>query len=125
MRSKTLTCAASAALLAVGLVGCAPESGANRTDGTLFEVGIPADFTFATTQGLTVVGAGDPAALGETLAEIRLADGSLVHRGPLVTPVQLSIPTAVQSLQVTLRSNTNEAVLDVPVVDGQAVVEID
>lgn len=124
MDTKRLITGAAAALLACGLMGC--EAGGERPNAqaTLDDVQIPADFTFATTKGLTVVAEGDPARLTETMAEVRLANGELVHRGTLVAPIQLAIPLSTQKLQVSLRSNTHEATVEVPVVDGRAVVEV-
>jgi len=125
MNVKRLINGAAGALLACGLMGCEAGGEDQASERTLFETQIPEDFTFATTKGLTVTAEGDPAGIAQTLAEIRIGDGELVHRGPLLAPVQLAIPLSVESLQVTLRSNTHESVVDVPVVHGRAVIEMD
>ncbi len=125
MNVKRMINGAAGALLACGLMGCAAGGEDQASEQTLFDTQIPGDFTFATTKGLTVTAQGDPAGIAQTLAEIRIGDGELVHRGPLLAPVQLAIPRSVDSLQVTLRSNTHESVVDVPVVHGRAVIEMD
>jgi hypothetical protein len=108
------------------LAGCAVgnESEAPVAD-SLLEVEIPEDFTFATSRGLTVRATGDASVIAETLAEIRLADGELIHRGPLSSAVELAVPTAAQRLQITLRSARGERTLEVPVVGPEAVVAVD
>lgn len=125
MNVKQLINGAAGALLVCGLAGCAAGGEDQASERTLFDTQIPEDFTFATTKGLTVTADGDPAGIAQTLAEIRIGDGELVHRGPLLAPVQLAIPRSVDTLQVTLRSNTYESVVEVPVVDGRAVIEMD
>lgn len=125
MSIKRLITGAAGALLAAGLLGCNVGGPDQTSETSLLDVQIPEDFTFATTKGLTLTALGDPVALRETLAEIRLASGELVHKGALAVPVELAIPRATQSLQVTLRSNTNESVVLVPVVDGRAVINVD
>lgn len=125
MKMKRLITGAAGALLATGLLGCNVGGPEQASETSLLDVQIPEDFTFATTKGLTVTAHGDPAALRETLAEIRLASGELVHQGALVVPVELAIPRVTQNLQVTLRSNTSESVVLVPVVNGRAVINLD
>jgi hypothetical protein len=92
---------------------------------SLLEVEIPEDFTFATSRGLTVRATGDAAAIAETLAEVRLADGELVHRGPLTSAIELAVPTAASQLSITLRSARGERTLTVPVSGPEAVVEVE
>ncbi len=108
------------------LAGCA-VGGSDEAPaaGSLLEVEIPADFTFATSRGLTVRAAGDAQVVASTLAEVRLAGGELIHRGPLTSPVELAIPTAATALEVTLRSAQGERTVQVPVRGAEAVVTVE
>jgi hypothetical protein len=112
--------------LGASLAGCAVGSeGEAPVADSLLEVEIPEDFTFATSRGLTVRATGDAAAIAETLAEVRLADGELIHRGPLTSAVELAVPTAASQLSITLRSARGERTLTVPVSGPEAVVEVE
>jgi hypothetical protein len=108
------------------LAGCA-VGGSDEAPAadSLLEVEIPADFTFATSRGLTVRAAGDAQVVAATLAEVRLAGGELIHRGPLTSPVELAIPTAATGLEVTLRSARGERTVQVPVRGAEAVVTVE
>jgi hypothetical protein len=113
-------------LLSAGMTACAVggESEAPVAD-SLLEVQIPEDFTFATSRGLTVRATGDASVIAETLAEVRLADGELVHRGPLTSAIELAVPTAAERLSITLRSARGERTLEVPVAGPEAVIAVD
>jgi len=112
--------------ISFGLFGCAVggEQEAPVAD-SLLEVEIPEDFTFATSRGLTVRASGEASVVAGTLAEIRLADGELIHRGPLTSAVELAVPTAASQLSITLRSARGERTLTVPVAGPEAVVEVE
>ncbi len=113
-------------VLVAGLAGCAVGApGEAPQADSLLEVEIPADFTFATSRGLTVRASGDAQAIAATLAEVRLPGGDLVHRGPLTSPVELAIPTAAGALEVTLRSARGERTVQVPVAGPEAVVTVE
>jgi len=116
----------AAALVAFGAAACAVgEQAEAPVADSLLEVEIPEDFTFATSRGLTVRATGDASVITETLAEIRLADGELVHRGPLSSAVELAVPTAAERLSITLRSARGERTLEVPVAGPEAVVTVE
>lgn len=113
----------SLAGLAAGCAVSGPEEA--RAPSSLLEVEIPEDFTFATARPLAVRAEGDAALIADTLADVRLPSGDLVHRGPLALAVELSIPTAVEHLAVTLRSPAGERTLEVPVNGAEAVVVVE
>ena len=112
--------------LALMLSGCAPGSGEEAPSPTsLLDVEIPADFTFATTKGLTVRGEGDATKLASTLAEVRLPNGELLHRGPLSMAIALAVPTAAQTLTVVLRGPDGERTETVAATGAEAVVTVE
>ena len=112
--------------LGLALAGCA-VGGTEEAPvaDSLLEVEIPGDFTFATSRGLTVRATGDADAIAGTLAEIRLAGGELIHRGPLTSAVELAVPTAATGLEVTLRSARGERTLQVPVSGPEATISVE
>jgi hypothetical protein len=114
----------AAALLLAAAAACAEAQGPSAS-GALEAVEIPADFTFATAQGLVVRAEGDPLRVAQIMAEVRLPDGELLHQGPLAAPVALSVPAAVSTLQVVLRTPEGERAVEVPVVGAEAVVEVE
>ena len=117
--SATLGCLALAGACAVEPSGSqAPQAE------SLLDVQIAEDFTFATSRGLAVRAEGDPARVAETLAEVRLPDGQLVHRGSLASAVELAVPTWAESLEVTLRSGSGEQVTEIRISGGEAVVSV-
>jgi hypothetical protein len=105
--------------------GLACEGAEPAAPGSLLDVPVPADFTFATSRGLTVRAVGDAARIAATLAEVRLPDGALVHRGPLAAPVELAVATAVTELQVTLHGGGASRTVTVPVVGAEAQVVVE
>lgn len=112
------------AMFLVGLTACAAEEG-KSAPGSLLEVDIPENFTFATSRGLRVRAEGSAAAIADTLAELRLVSGEMVYRGPLVSAVELAIPTAADRLHVTLRTAQNERQLEVPVTGADIVLAVE
>lgn len=112
------------ALFWVGLTACAAEEG-KSAPGSLLEVDIPENFTFATSRGLRVRAEGSATAIADTLAELRLVSGEMVYRGPLVSAVELAIPTAADRLHVTLRTAQNERQLEVPVTGADIVLAVE
>lgn len=125
--SKRIWIGLSSVALVGALAGCAPGEGpsAPQEASSLLDVQIPEDFTFATSRGLSVRATGDAVRIADTLAEVRLANGELVHKGPLTSPVELAVPTAAEVLQVTLRSPDGERVVEVAANGPEAVVAID
>jgi hypothetical protein len=124
--SLTWTKFGFSALLAAGLAGCAPGAGDEQEAPTsLLDVKIPEDFTFATTRGFAVRATGDAERIANTLAEVRLPNGELLHRGPLSSPIELAIPTAAQQLKVTLRSPDGERQVDVAVNGPEGLINVE
>lgn len=124
--------AMAAGALLVGLAGCAVgEQGAREQERevpaaeSLFDVQIPSDFTFATSRPLNIHAAGEPAVIARTYAEIRLANGEVIHRGPLNSTIELAIPVAANELEVTLRTSGNERVVQVPFEGSDAVIPVE
>jgi hypothetical protein len=126
MRSRGFEVWSACGALVLMLSGCAPGSGEEAASPTsLLDVEIPADFTFATTKGLTVRGEGDATRLAATLAEVRLPNGELLHRGPLSLAIELAIPTAAETLTVVLRGPDGERTETVSARGAEAVVTVE
>ena len=126
MKKLSRALSLSAALSCLSLAGgCAVGSSSESLQAeSLLDVQIAEDFTFATSRGLAVRAEGDPARVAETLAEVRLPDGQLVHRGSLASAVELAVPTWAESLEVTLRSTSGERMTEVRISGGEAVVSV-
>ena len=124
--------ALASGLLLMGLFGCAVgEQGTREQPGeapaaeTLFDVQIPSDFTFATSRPLNIHASGEPAVIARTFAEIRLANGEVIHRGPLNSTIELAVPIAASDLEVTLRTSGNERIVQVPFEGADAVIPVE
>jgi hypothetical protein len=127
------------AVLMLGIAGCAvgdsrgrpeevkpPEKPAeNLALTSLFETKFPADFTFATSHAVDIQPAGDPALIADTVAEIRVPGGDIVHRGPLPSRLDLALPTSATGLEVTLRSSRGENTVLVPIEGTAAVIPVE
>jgi hypothetical protein len=128
-----------AAVLMFGIAGCAVGDTRSRPEEqkpaekpgeqlaltSLFETKFPADFTFATSHPVDIQPAGDPAVIADTVAEIRIPGGDIVHRGPLPAKLDLAIPTSATGLEVTLRSSRGENSVLVPIEGKVAVIPVE
>ena len=124
--ARRWSCVGAAGVVAVVFGGCAPGGGEElQAPTSLLDVQIPEDFTFATTKGLTVRGEGDATKLAATLAEVRLPNGELLHRGPLSMAIALAVPTAAQTLTVVLRGPDGERTETVSATGTEAVVTVE
>ncbi len=70
-------------------------------------------------------GSGDATRLASTLAEVRLPNGELLHRGPLSMAIELAVPTAAQTLTVVLRGPDGERTETVSARGVEAVVTVE
>ena len=117
---------ALAGLGVLAFSACAADIGEQSlTAKTLDDVEVPGDFTFAATRALTLRGAGTAAALASTLAEVRLPNGELVHKGALNHAIRIAVPLAETSLEVTLRTPSSERTLTLPVTGDDATVPVE
>ncbi len=122
MRMSRLEAWSASSALVLLLAGCAPGGAEESSSPTsLLDVQIPEDFTFATTKGLTVRGSGD----ATRLAEVRLPNGELLHRGPLSMAIELAVPTAAETLTVVLRGPDGERTETVSARGAEAVVTVE
>ena len=133
MKRSQLDKALASGLLLMGLFGCAVgEQGAQQqqpgetpTAESLFDVQIPSDFTFATSRPLNIQATGEPEVIARTYAEIRLANGETIHRGPLGSTIELAVPVAANELEVTLRTSGNERIVQVAFEGDNAVIPVE
>jgi hypothetical protein len=72
-----------------------------------------------------VRGEGDAGKLAGTLAEVRLPNGELLHRGPLSQAIELAIPTAAETVTVVLRGPDGERTETVSARGAEAVVTVE
>ena len=109
----------------LALAGCVVEDSnlaPGAGDDPLLSVDIPEGFTFATSRPLSLRAEMPAEELGRNLAEVRLADGALVYRGPLLSPASIHVPVGTETLQVGLRGPDGSRELTVSVEGDEAVV---
>ena len=119
---KTLAVGLASAFAFAGCAVEAPNSDPGAGNDPLLSVDIPEGFTFATSRPLSLRVEMPAEELGRSLAEVRLADGALVYRGPLLSPASIHVPVGTETLQVGLRGPDGSRELTVSVEGDEAVV---
>ena len=121
---RTLRCLAPLGFV-LAFSGCAleaPSSDPGAGNDSLLSVDIPEGFTFATSRPLSLRADMSAEAKSRTLAEVRLEDGSLIYRGPLVSPASVHVPVGTENLQFGLRGPDGNRDLTVAIEGDEAVV---